>query len=106
MGRKVKTGGSTAVPGESDSHTWEVIKSLVASETDASKLLEMYYWTREPGIFDIIRAYLDVPDSAQRNLSDFLLKHKPQTVASIIDEQGRLLLSAGQTPSRKRSAAN
>lgn len=107
MGRNVKSGGGTGVRAEPTSHTWQVIKSLVSSEHDASRLLEMYYWTREPGIVELIRAYLDLPERAQRHLSDYLLKNRPQSIVTAIDQQGRLLLSAtdeqGQ-PQNRRSA--
>jgi hypothetical protein len=106
MRRGGKSGG-TGARGEPSSHTWEVIRTLVSSETDASRLLEMYYWTREPGIVELIRAYLDLPDRTQRHLSDFLLKNRPQSVASTIDQQGRLLLSrddGAARPQEQRSA--
>ena len=61
MRRNVKGGGGTGRRGEPDSHTWAVIKSLVSGEADASRLLEMYYWTREPGIIEVVRAYLGTP---------------------------------------------
>jgi hypothetical protein len=106
MGRKVKD-GSTGLRHEPESHTWDIIRSLVSSETDASKLLEMYYWTREPGIVELIRAYLNLPDRAQRHLSDFLLKNRPQSIASVIDQQDRLVLAAAgeQTKNQRSSGA-
>ena len=107
MGRNVKSGGGTGAQSEPASHTWQVIRSLISSETDASRLLEMYYWTREPGIVELIRAYLNLPDHTQRHLSDFLLKNRPQSIASAIDPQGRLLLSRDDghaQPGAQRSA--
>jgi hypothetical protein len=105
MGRSGKGGGDG---GETTSHTWQVIKNLVSNESDASRLLEMYYWTREPGIVELIRAYLDMPDRTQRELADFLLRNRPQSIESAIDQQGRLLLSrdtAAQPESQRSSGA-
>lgn len=92
MGRNVK-GGDIDAPGETAGNAGEVIKIIAASEGDASRLLEMYYWTREPGIVDLIRAYLELPDRAQRQLGGFLRKYKPQSIITSIDEQGRLVLA-------------
>lgn len=106
MGRKAKSDGGTATRGEPESHTWEVIRSLVTSEAEASKLLEMYYWTREPGIVELIRAYLNLPDRGQRHLSDFLLKNRPQLIASMIDQQGQLVLSAAEQSTHQRRSGS
>lgn len=101
MGRNVKGGGNGA-PSAAESHTWQVIRSLVSNETDASLLLEMYYWTREPGIVELIRAYLDLPDRTQRHLGDFLLKNRPQAITAATDPHGRLLLSHEDDAGRER----
>jgi hypothetical protein len=92
MGRNVK-GGGTGPGGEAAGHAGDVIKTLVSTEGDASRLLEMYYWTREPGIVALIHGYLDMPERAQRQLSGFLRKSRPQSIAASTDEQGRLVLS-------------
>jgi hypothetical protein len=102
MGRKARSNRSAGVRGEPDSQTWEILKSLVSGAADASELLEMYYWTREPGIVELIRAYLDMPDRAQRHLSGFLLKNRPQTVSTVIDQQGRLVLTSIEEESRSK----
>ncbi|RDV04399.1 hypothetical protein [Undibacter mobilis] len=91
MGRKVKRRQSTADAQRNDNAT-ELINTLIRDGADTSRLLELYYWTREPGIVEMIRAYLDMPERAQRNLSTFLLNGKPQSVSSSFDQQGRLVL--------------
>jgi hypothetical protein len=77
---------------------WEVVKTLVNGGTDPSRLLELYYWTREPGIVELIRAYLDLPHATQRSLGNFLLNAKPQSIAAAFDAQGRLVLSRPIAP--------
>ena len=103
MGRNVK-GGSTAPGGDATGNAGDVIKTLVSTEGDASRLLEMYYWTREPGIVALIHAYLDMPERAQRQLSGFLRKSRPQSIAASTDEQGRLVLSRSNGKPQTRPA--
>jgi hypothetical protein len=77
---------------------WEVVKTLVNGGTDPSRLLELYYWTREPGIVELIHAYLDLPQATQRSLGNFLLNAKPQSIAAAFDAHGRLVLSRPIAP--------
>ncbi len=84
-------------------HAWEVVRTLVNGGTDPTQLLELYYWAREPGIVELIRAYLDLPEATQRGLGDFLLNTRPQSIVSSFDPQGRLVLSrSAAAPSDRR----
>lgn len=76
-----------------NSEALELIKTLVSGGTDTSRLLELYYWTREPGIVELIRAYLDLPERTQRSLSTYLLNGRPKMVIGSFDQQGRLVLA-------------
>lgn len=82
--------------GPRNSEAIELIKTLANGGTDTSRLLELYYWTREPGIVELIRAYLDMPERTQRSLSTFLLNGRPGLISSAFDQQGRLVL--GRVP--------
>lgn len=90
--------GQRANPADAprDSEALELIKTLANSGTDTSRLLELYYWTREPGIVELIRAYLDMPERTQRSFSTFLLNGRPGLISSAFDQQGRLVL--GRVP--------
>ncbi|MFA6266767.1 MAG: hypothetical protein WC670_13770 [Pseudolabrys sp.] len=77
---------------------WPVLKTLVDGGADTSRLLELYYWTREPGIVELIRAYLDLPERTQRSLSTYLLNSRPKTIVSTFDTQGRLVLARAPNP--------
>jgi hypothetical protein len=92
MARNVK-GGGTGPGGDAAGNAGDIIRMLASTEGDASRLLEMYYWTREPGIVALIHAYLDMPERAQRQLGGFLRKSQPQSIAASTDKQGRLVLS-------------
>lgn len=70
----------------------DLIKTLANGGTDTSRLLELYYWTREPGIVELIRAYLEMPERTQRSFSTFLLNGRPGLISSAFDQQGRLVL--------------
>ncbi|HEY5380324.1 MAG TPA: hypothetical protein VIJ78_12415 [Pseudolabrys sp.] len=84
-----------------ESQALEVLNTLVSSGTDPSRLLELYYWTREPGIIELIRAYLDLPEATQRSLGDFLLNTKPRMIEAAFDTQGRLVLSRNAAPAQR-----
>src|SRR5665647_1955754 len=101
MGRKSKGDGHRS-DGDVAGNAGDVIKTLASTEGDASRLLEMYYWTREPGIVALIRAYLEMPERTQRQLGGLLRKTRPQSIAASTDEQGRLVLwrSTGKPQAR------
>jgi hypothetical protein len=88
--------------GERNNEVREVIKTILDDGADTSRLLELYYWTREPGIIELIRAYLDLPERTQRCLSTFLLNGRPKGVAGSFDPQGRLILARSATPDMSR----
>lgn len=83
---------------------WDVVKNLIDNDTDPSRMLELYYWTREPGIVELIRAYLDMPEPTQRSLGNFLLANKAQSVAAAFDGAGRLVLSRSGPSARDKSS--
>jgi len=89
--------------GPCDNEAIDLIKTLVNVGSDTSRLLELYYWTREPGIVELIRAYLDMPERTQRSLSTFLLNGRPGLISSAFDQQGRLVL--GRAPLEQATAA-
>ncbi|MBS0246496.1 MAG: hypothetical protein JSR61_07730 [Proteobacteria bacterium] len=80
----------------------EVIKTIIDAGTDTSRLLELYYWTREPGIIELIRAYLDLPERTQRTLSTYLLNGRPKATVATFDPQGRLVLARSSAPDMSR----
>lgn len=99
MPRNLKRGeGFGAGDGERNNEVREVIKTILNDGADTSRLLELYYWTREPGIIELIRAYLDLPERTQRSLSTFLLNGRSKAVVGSFDAQGRLILARAATP--------
>ena len=94
MRRNLKPGPTARVTEDvQNSEALELIKTLANGGADTSRLLELYYWTREPGIVELIRAYLDLPERTQRSLSTYLLNGRPKMVVGSFDQQGRLVLA-------------
>lgn len=89
---------------ERNNQVRDVIKTIINGGTDTSRLLELYYWTREPGIIELIRAYLDLPERTQRSLSTYLLNGRPQSIVSSFDPQGRLILARSSAAEMTRPA--
>jgi hypothetical protein len=95
MSRNLKRADFVIDPVASDrnNNTWEVIRTLVNGGADSSRLLELYYWSQEPGIVELVRAYLEMNERARLAMGNFLLSAKPQSIAAALDGQGRLVLS-------------
>ena len=74
-------------------NVWEAIKTLVNGGTDSSRLLELYYWSQEPDIVELVRAYLEMNERTRTTFGNFLLSAHPQSIAAAVDGQGRLVLS-------------
>jgi hypothetical protein len=72
---------------------WPTVKTLVDGGVDPSRLLELYYWCREPGVIELIRVYLEMPERSRRMLGDYLLNARPGAIEVSSDPSGRLTLS-------------
>jgi hypothetical protein len=106
MRRNAKRGdGFDADDNRHHNEVREVIKTIINGGTDTSRLLELYYWTREPGIIELIRAYLDLPERTQRCLSTYLLNGRPKAIAGSFDPQGRLILARASPAEMSRPTA-
>jgi len=105
MPRNVKGGDGFDDGGhQRNNEVRDVIKTIIDGGTDTSRLLELYYWTREPGIIELIRAYLDLPERTQRSLSTYLLNGRPKSIVSSFDPQGRLILARSSAAETTRPA--
>lgn len=83
----------TLLEPQRNNHIWEVIKTLVNGGTDESRLLELYYWSQEPGVVELIRAYLEMDERARLTLGNFMLTARPQSIVASSDGSGNLVLS-------------
>ena len=80
------------------------VKTLVDGGADASRLLELYYWCREPGVVELIRVYLEMSNQARRTLGDYLLNARPRTIEVSSDAPGRLVLSQAKPATNNNKA--
>jgi hypothetical protein len=71
----------------------EVVQSLIAQEGNNARLLECYYWSREPGLLEMIRAFLAMPVEAQTALRAFFAAAViPSSATASLDANGMLTL--------------
>ena len=76
-------------------HSAKVVKSILAECQDAARLLELYYFSREPDVLEIIRAIAAMPPDVRASLEAFLaMSHEPAAIAAKWDGSGRLTLTS------------
>ena len=70
----------------------------IAALSDAegwSRVLELHYWSREPGMLDIIRALIAMPEATRASIEAFCaIAHEPGAIRADLDATGRLTLSS------------
>jgi hypothetical protein len=70
---------------------------MLAECEDPSRLLELYYFSREPDVLDIMRAVAAMPEEARASLEAFLaMSHEPTSITAKWDAAGRLTLASPQ----------
>ena len=71
------------------------VVSRIVAKCDPARLMELYYWSREPGLLEIIRAIAAMPQPGRDALESFFaLGGDPQNVAATWAESGRLTLES------------
>jgi alkylhydroperoxidase family enzyme len=74
-----------------------VARALIVEHPDPATLLEIYYWSQEPGLGQTIRAYMSLPKRTRSVLRAFWqMAGNPHHISATIDERGRLELSSPQ----------
>ena len=92
MSDEVKGCISRAATGET--RMPQVVSQIVA-RCDHARLMELYYWTQEPALLEIIRAIAGMPESGREALESFFrLGGDPQTVTATWETDGRLSLES------------
>ena len=60
-------------------------------------LRELYYWSREPGFLEIVRACAGMPEDARAAVEAFaVMAHDHGTITAAWDSAGRLVLASPQ----------
>jgi hypothetical protein len=71
--------------------------SAIVEQGDARSVMEMYYWSQEPGLLEIMRAIATMPENARTALEVFLaMSHEPSAISAQWDGSGRLTLTSPQ----------
>lgn len=72
-----------------------LIRMLVAASGSAAGLLELYYWSREPGMLDTVRSIVAMPEKSRAAFEAFVaLAGDPRSIDATLDPQGALTLTS------------
>jgi len=67
----------------------------ILAKCDPGRVMELYYWSKEPGLLDIMRAIGAMPEASREALESFFaLVGDPQSVAATWESSGRLALES------------
>lgn len=78
-----------------ESKSERLIRMLMTGGGKASSVLELYYWSREPGMIEIMRGIVAMPEETRGALEAFLaLSRDPKTIRANISQAGVLMLAA------------
>jgi hypothetical protein len=74
-----------------------LMRTLAAGCDKPADALEIYYWSKEPGLVEIIRAIAMMPEEARAAIEAFVaLAHDQGTVRARLDPRGVLTLASVQ----------
>jgi len=75
----------------------DVLMRALAGCDKPAEALEIYYWSREPGFLEIIRAIAMMPEATRSVIEAFsALAHDQATVTAHLDSRGVLTLASEQ----------
>lgn len=95
MPRNAKRPENNASP-VTDANVWGMIRSMANDNTDESRLLELYYWSQEPGVMELVRAYLEMDERARLTLGNFMLTTQPRSIVASCERSGALTLTQSE----------
>ena len=74
-----------------------LIRVLLAGCESPGKALELHYWSKEPGLLDIMRGIVMMPERARAAIEAFLvLARDTRSVTATFDQRGLLTLASAQ----------
>lgn len=81
------------------SNSSPVVNALIAECTERSKLMELYYWSQEPGLLSIIRSFAAMPQTTRTTVEAFLMiANDPSSIEAIVANDDELCLIAKRPP--------
>jgi hypothetical protein len=74
----------------------ELLKHLVTNCRDPARLIELYYWSVEPELAEVMRQYIALPRDVSATLHAFLMlaAADPGSVSLRINREGEMILSS------------
>ena len=72
------------------------VGDLIVQAGDPAKILELHYWSQEPGALECIRAIVAMPIEARAALQAFLTAQISQNISASLDPSGSLRLRSHQ----------
>jgi len=77
--------------------TARLIRTLAACCSDPAEMLELYYWSKEPGFAELIRRIATMPEGTRAAIEAFLaLAPDTKSGSADLDTRGVLTLSSGE----------
>ena len=74
-----------------------LIRILLAGCDNPARALELDYWSKEPGLLEIIRGIVMMPDEARATMEAFLvLARNTSSVTAALDQRGVLTLTSAR----------
>lgn len=80
---------------------WELIQTLVSGRVPASRILELFYWSQEPGALEMLRIFLGLSSQDSAALLRFFQEAEPSSVAIMANDAGELVLQPSARPPRQ-----
>jgi hypothetical protein len=75
--------------------TERLVRALVAGCGSPAQVLELYYWSKEPGLVDLIRGIVAMPEEARATLETFMaISRDAKSVVATLDRCGVLSLTS------------
>src|SRR5262245_37710419 len=74
-----------------------LIRVLLAECGNPAKALELHYWSKEPGLLEIMRGIVMMPEAARATIEAFvILARDTRSVTARLDQRGLLTLASAQ----------
>lgn len=76
--------------------TRNVLRDLVEHCSNPARLLELYYWSAEEDLVDLLRRYIELPEQPREALRAFLIMVAdcPNSVVVNVSQHGEVTLSS------------
>lgn len=80
---------------DTQSELLSLVQNLIAQAGGVERLVECYYWSQEPGLVELIRAFLATPAEVQTALRAFFAAAVARkSITASVDAAGALVLRA------------